>query len=392
MTVNKPYFVTGNISDSYFAIDLADYLDQPESIGDLVSLKTFANSEFCPRFTIGREDDLECTGHTLKQKTVIIASVQNDWHSRNELAMHNMIIARAAKDNDAEKVILVEPDLFYSAQDRGPQKSHGADPQKRDITDRHKFNGQPFTARLYAQLLKDSGVDKICTIHNHSQSTINEFVHFFSSENVINLLPDSLYFTYLKISAIVDIDNCMLVSPDQGAMSFVQQVSKQKKPSIPYLVVDKLRKSQRQVEAWISKDSPYKLEDVKGRDVVIMDDMVRTGTTVMETCNILKEYQPNKVIFMVTHFYSSAEVKHVLSNPAIDEIITTNTIPTILNRDHQGRLRKKITVLKIAKWIAASLNQNLKMSLHIQPPFYEEDISLKNPRAKAYGTQRQERF
>ena len=382
MTVNKPYFVTGNISDSYFAIDLADYLEQTESIGDLVSLKTFANSEFCPRFTIGDENDIDNTGHTLKTKTVIIVSVQNDWYSRNELAMNNLILARAAKDNDAEKVILVEPDLFYSAQDRGPQIMHGADPNNRELQDRHKFNGQPFTARLYAQLLQQAGVDMVCTIHNHSQSTVNEYLNIFSDVNIINLLPDKLYFNYLNDSKIVDISNCLLVSPDRGAKSFVMNVSNKLTPALPYLIIDKLRKSQRHVEAHVAHDSPCQLEDVRGKDILILDDMVRTGTTVMETCKILKEYHPNKVVFMVTHFYSSAEVKYVLSNPAIDEIITTNTIPTILNRDHQGRLRKKMTILKIAKWIADSLNRQLNLNLQIQPPFYEEDMSLKNPRAK----------
>lgn len=382
MIVDKPYFITGNISDSYFAIDLADYLHQPESISDLVSLKKFANSEFCPRFTIGDENNLEKTGHTLKSKTVIIVSVQNDWYSRNELAMNNLIVARAAKDNDAEKVILVEPDLFYSAQDRGPQVSHGADPKNRDLKDRHKFNGQPFTARLYAQLLREAGVDMICTIHNHSQSTVNEFMNIFSGINIINLLPDELYFNYLNDSKIVDISNSLLVSPDRGAKSFVLNVSNQLSPAMPYLIIDKIRKSQRHVEAHVAKNSPSQLKDVRGKDIVILDDMVRTGTTVMETCKILKEYQPNKIVFMVTHFYSSSEVKYVLSNPAIDEIITTNTIPTILNRDHQGRLRKKMTVLKIAKWIADSLNRHLNLNLQIQPPFYEEDMSLKNPRAK----------
>jgi ribose-phosphate pyrophosphokinase len=382
MIVKEPYFVTGNVSDSYFAIDLADYLNQQTSISDVVSLKKFANSEFCPRFSIDEENNIENTGHTLNGKTVIIASVQNDWYSRNELAMNNMILARAAKDNDADKVVLVEPDLFYSAQDRGPQENHGGNPKQRSIEDRHKFNGQPFTARMYAQLLKTAGVDTICTIHNHSQSTVNEFIDSFSAPNVVNLLPDALYFNYLHDSGIVNVDNLILVSPDRGAMSFIQSVSEQQSPAIPYLVIDKLRKSQREVEAKIAEDSPHKLEDIKGKDVVIMDDMVRTGSTVMETCKILREYRPNKVIFMVTHFYSSAEVKNVLASPVIDEIITTNTIPTILNRDHQGRLRKKMTVLKIAKWIAESLNEHLKLNVEVPTPPYEEDISAKNPRAK----------
>lgn len=382
MIIDKPYLVVGNISESYFAIDLADYLEQHVSVSDLVSLKMFANTEFCPRFTISEENDIENTGRMLQGKTIIIASVQNDWYSRNEVAMHNLILARAAKDNEAAKVVLVEPDLFYSAQDRGPKRTHGANPEKRNIKDRHKFNGQPFTARLYAQLLKDAGVDTVFTIHNHSQSTINEFISVFSSNNVVNLLPDTLYFDYIKDRGIADLENLILVSPDQGARDFIDKVSALQAPAIPYLVIDKLRKNQRKVEARVADDSPCRLEEVKAKDIVVLDDMVRTGSTVIETCKILKGHQPRKIVFMVSHFYSSNEVKQVLAHPVIDEIVTTNSIPTILNRDHQGRLRKKMIVLKIAKWIAQSIDKHFQFGLKITPPFYEEDMSTKNPRAK----------
>lgn len=49
--------------------------------------------------------------------------------------MTNLIIARAAKENGAERVILVKPDLFYSAQDRGPSKNRGETSFERDIND-----------------------------------------------------------------------------------------------------------------------------------------------------------------------------------------------------------------------------------------------------------------
>jgi len=110
--------LTGNYSDSPFAIDMAQYLGIREDISDLVSLKTYANSEFCPRY-ISDPDDLENIGTRLKGRTVLIASTSAQGRERNNLAMRNFILARAAKENGAERVILVEPDLFYSAQDRG---------------------------------------------------------------------------------------------------------------------------------------------------------------------------------------------------------------------------------------------------------------------------------
>ena len=129
---NNEFVLIGNVFDNYFAIDIADFLQQKTDIGDLVSLKLFANSEFCPRFTVNEKGDYKESGRSLEGKTVIIVSVHNDWVPRNELAMRNMILSRSAKDNGAQKVILVEPDLFYSAQDRGPKKEQGRTRYGRD--------------------------------------------------------------------------------------------------------------------------------------------------------------------------------------------------------------------------------------------------------------------
>ena len=109
--------------------------------------------------------------------------------------------------------------------------------------------------------------------------------------------------------------------------------------------------------------------------------MVRTGSTIRECCRQLKEAGAGRVVFFVTHFYSSPEGRETLATPAVDEIVTTNTIPSILNRDMQGRLRRKLTVLKLEKWIS-----DYTMRYIGQQPSapcgitYTIDMSSKNPR------------
>ena len=86
-------------------------------------------------------------------------------------------------------------------------------------------------------------------------------------------------------------------------------------------------------------------------------------------------------MFGVTHFYSSPEGRENLNSPALDEILALNTIPSILNRDSQGRLRKKMVVLKIEKWIARFLLDHLgKDTSKFDDDFYSVDMSTKNPR------------
>lgn len=376
--------VIGNTSDSYFAIDVADYLNQKVTASDLVSLKTFANSEFCPRYTIGDESDRTSIGKSLTNKTVVIVSVHSHLISRNDLAMRNLILARAAKDNNAKQVILVEPDLFYSAQDRGPKPEHGTTNFKRTISDFYKFNGQPFTARLYAQLLKESGINAVITIHNHSYSTCSEFETIFGKENFANLYPDNIFHHFICHSGIVNPDETILVAPDEGSFPFLAKVSAYKKPVLPFIAMNKVRKSERSVKIRISGKSTYDIESILNKDVVVLDDMVRTGSTVVACCKILQDYNPRKIIFMVTHFNSTFEVRQNLDQTCIDEIITTSTMPDILNRDNQGRLRKKMAVLKITKWIAGYLDSRFNLGIKIKDPLYEEDMSNKNPRSKNF--------
>jgi ribose-phosphate pyrophosphokinase len=382
MTLDDAVFV-GNFSDDPFAIDVAFGVGQSEDIADLISIKTFANTEFCPRF-ISDETDLGAVGTGLDGRVVIIVSTTNRAISRNNLAMRNLLIARAAKDNGAEAVVLVEPDLFYSAQDRGPRPDQGTTAFERDIHDRKKFDGQPFSARLYAELLRLSGVDRVVTVHNHSVSVQAEFTRVFDGR-FHNLIPYDIYLDYLRESNIVDYgprgEGLALCAPDKGARDFVETLFERLElPEARFVVLDKERSGERDVEISLHPDSDTTLEEIAGHDVVLFDDMVRTGSTVVSSCAFLQRGSPRRVVFAVTHFYSSAEGRQKMADPALTEILTLNTLPTVLNRDVQGRLRKKMVVLKIEMWLAQRLCEILGLPRPRGGTRYQIDMSSKNPR------------
>ena len=77
--------IVGNTSEDPFAIDLAFSLGQTQDIADLISLKTFANSELRPRF-ISDESDLDNIGSGLVGMTVVIVSTSNLFVSRHQPA------------------------------------------------------------------------------------------------------------------------------------------------------------------------------------------------------------------------------------------------------------------------------------------------------------------
>lgn len=384
MIQRSPFVITGTESDNPFAIDIAVFCGQAVEIADILSLKTFANSEFCPRF-ISDERDLTDIGCKLAGLTVVVVSTASNILSRNELSWRNLLIARAAKDNGAGRVIMVEPDLFFSAQDRGPRTEHGDTGAPRDVIDYKKFDGQPFTSRFYAQALSLAGVDAVITVHNHSASVRKLFNEIMGGD-FLNLSPAEVFADYIRNSdvtpALMSGAGLLVCAPDAGARQFANKVHERLgSPSAGLLYIAKSRHDERTVSSFIDAESPCSVDDIKGRDVIVFDDMVRTGNTIRECCRLLKDAGAGRVVFFVTHFYSSPEVRETLNTPDLDEIVTTNTLPSILNRDMQGRLRRKLTVLKIEKWISRYVVDFLGYETdRLVEREYTVDMSSKNPR------------
>jgi ribose-phosphate pyrophosphokinase len=387
--------IVSNWTDASFALDVAHNFGQTTDIADLISLKNFANTEFCPRFLVD-EHDLAHIGQGLDGKRVYIISTSSPQHTRAELAMRNLLIASAAKENGAERVVLVEPDLFFSAQDRGP---HFLDhPQMTTPEARKKFDGQPFSARLYAEMLRSSGVDQVVTVHNHKPDVLariygevykdaGEYPPFIS----LDMSHIVANFILRTVSVERNGSNLGFVAPDEGAADFVRRVRQfTGLQEAAMVTLRKTRLGQRSVEITSEED----MSQLKGREVFILDDMVRTGGTISSAMKFLAENadtRPENIFFYCTHTYISPEGRENLNSPYLTEYITSNTLPNVLNRDDQGRLRRKMVVMKIEKWIADALTHCIEGG---QPPterygpysvpfadrFYSLDYSTKNHR------------
>ncbi len=392
------HIIVSNVSDASFALGVGYAHSQKIDISDIIALKTFINSEFCPRFLQDHVTE-ENLGHGLKGKSVYIVSTHSAYHSRDELAMRNYLIASAAKENGANFVALVEPDLFYSAQDRGPRTIDH--PQVSDFASREKFVGQPCSAEIYAQLLRTSGVDSVMTVHNHKPDVMRKIYERVNSggnsrgiQSFLNLDIAPLIANYILRSGLVRLwnygEHVGFVAPDDGAAEFVARVRELSGLHNSVIVTfKKTRYGQREVTVDLSDD----VELLKGRDIFILDDMVRTGGTIAANISAIAESsrcRPANIFFYSTHATISPEARENLNSPYLNQFITSNTIPSVLNRDDQGRLRKKIVVLKIEKWIANAIRHCLEdaqlpdeiygiNSVTQSDDFYEVDLSTKNP-------------
>ncbi len=395
--------IVSNWSDASFALDTAHHVGQEPQVSDVISLKTFANTEFCPRF-INDASDLERIGSHLEGKRVYVISTSSPQHTRSELAMRNLLIASAAKENGAARVVLVEPDLFFSAQDRGP---HSTDhPQMTGPESYKKFDGQPASAQLYAQMLRGAGVDQVVAVHNHKPEVLSRIYNDVFGTNGGRSPFFNLDIAYLVAHYILQVarpqglgENVGLVAPDQGAEEFVRSVRRfTGLREAEVVVLEKQRHGQRNVEMTL----PANAHRLKDREVFILDDMVRTGGTIATAASLLhenEETRPRRIYFYCTHTYISPEARENLHAGALTEFATTNTLPNVLNRDDQGRLRQKIVVLKIEAFLADAILHCLEgredpeeryhpRRLQQAGSYYQLDFSSRNELRGANGGRR----
>jgi ribose-phosphate pyrophosphokinase len=200
-----------------------------------------------------------------------------------------------------------------------------------------------------------------------------------------NLIPYEIYADYIRHSNLVSYgaegEGLALCAPDKGARDFVKEMYCQLGlPKAKFILLDKERSGEREVQIKLHDESESTFDEIDGHDIVLFDDMVRTGSTVVKSCQFLKAIHPGRMVFAVSHFYASEEGREKMASTAIDEILTLNTLPTIQNRDEQGRLRKKMVVLKIEKWLARNLREILELPPQPDDSLYQIEMSSKNPR------------
>lgn len=224
-------------------------------------------------------------------KNVILICTLNQ---PDEKLLPLFFLAKTAKEMGAEKLNLVAPYLAYMRQDK-------------------QFNpGEGITSKYFASLLS-SFCDSIITIDPH--------LHRINSLSEIYSVPaTSLHAADLIANYIKDnIQNPVLIGPDSESNQWVSQVAASAKA--PFLVLEKIRRGDKDVEVSI----PH-VEKYKTHTPVLVDDIISTGHTMIETIkHLLKAGMKAPVCIGVHAVFSGNAYKELLTAGAA-EVITTNTI------------------------------------------------------------------
>ncbi len=222
-----------------------------------------------------------------------------------------LLMIDAAKRASARKIIAVIPYYGWARQDRKDQPRVA------------------IGAKLVTNLLEAAGVDRVMTMDLHADQ-----IQGFFEVPVDHLFASSLFAPYLKS---LNNDNIIIAAPDAGG-------SKRASAYAKYLHTDlalcyKQRKKANEISSMTI------IGDVKGKDVVIIDDMVDTAGTLTKSAQLFIEHGAKSVRAICTHAVLSGPAYERIENSVLEELIVTDTIP-------QKRACEKIKVLSVADMFA----------------------------------------
>ncbi len=218
--------------------------------------------------------------------------VQSTFPNSDNL-MELLLMIDAAKRASARQINAVMPYFGWARQDRKdkPRVSIGA--------------------KLIADLLSVAGIDRLITMDLHADQ-----IQGFFDVPVDHLYGSGVLLPYL---ASLNLENPVIASPDAGgakrAKTFANYLN------CPLVLCNKTRARANVVE------SIQIIGDVKGKDVIIVDDMVDTAGTITKAADVMKEAGARSVRACASHCVMSGPASERVQNSALEEIVFTDSIP-----------------------------------------------------------------
>jgi ribose-phosphate pyrophosphokinase len=210
----------------------------------------------------------------------------------NESLMELLVMIDAFRRASAERITAVIPCYAYARQDRKDQPR------------------VPISAKLVANLIAAAGVDRVLTVDLHAGQ-----VQGFFDIPLDNLYAFPVFSDYV---CTLNLRDPVVVSPDVGGIKLAASFSSRLK--LPLAAVDKRRLSDLEVEA------TGIIGNVKGCDVVLVDDMVTTAGSLAEASRIVKEFGARDVYACATHGILVGPAMERLEKSQIKQLIITDTV------------------------------------------------------------------
>ena len=276
MSANNSFMVFSGTKSKYLAEKICSSLGCP--LGKLV-ITHFADGEF----SVSYEE-------SIRGRDVFL--VQSTFPNSDNL-MELLLMIDAAKRASAKSVIAVIPYFGWARQDRKdkPRVSIGA--------------------KLVADLLSVAGIDRLITMDLHADQ-----IQGFFNIPVDHLYASAVFLPYIQSLHLEDL---VIATPDVGGSKRASTFSKYL--GVPLVLCNKSREKANEVA------SMQIIGDVKGKNVVLIDDIVDTAGTITKAANIMLEAGAKSVRAIASHCVMSDPASFRVQESGLTEMVFTDSIP-----------------------------------------------------------------
>lgn len=236
----------------------------------------------------------------------------------NENMMELLIMIDALKRASASRITAVLPYYGYARQDRKDQPR------------------VPITAKLVADLITVAGASRLLTIDLHA----GQIQGFF------DIPVDHLYAinTFVEYFQKLRLENLVVVSPDVGGIKMARAYAKRFHTNLA--IIDKRRINTTQTEVMNI------MGEVKGKNAIIIDDLVATAGSLVEATQALKNQGAEDIYAAITHPVLSGPALERIEKSALKHIAVCDTIPV-----EDGKIHPKIKVLTVAPLLGEAIKR-----------------------------------
>ena len=277
------YMLFSGTANEALSHEIANYLEMPLS---RANIKRFSDGEISVQIA-----------DSVRGKDVFI--VQPTSAPANANLMELLIMTDALKRSSARSITAIVPYYGYARQDRK------AAPRV------------PITAKLVANMIEVSGIDRVVTVDLHASQ-----IQGFFDIPVDNLYGAILFMDYIKSKNFA---NPIIASPDVGGVTRARYFAKEL--GLDMVIVDKRREKANESEVM------NVIGEVKGKDVIFIDDMIDTAGTMTKGAKALKDLGANSVMACCTHPVLSGPAYDRIENGDLDELVVSDSIPLTRESD-----------------------------------------------------------
>ena len=296
----KLYAGTGSPA---LAQKISDYLDSPLRGRDVVE---FPNENLF----------IKLHGSVRGQDVYVIQSTASPVHNN---LMELLIMIQTLRLDSAARITAVVPYLCYGRSDKKDQPR------------------VPITARLVADMIEVAGADRYMTLDPHA----GQIQGFFSIPGDV-LTASHMLTKHINATLRPQLADPVVVAVDLGFAKKGRNYAADLDTPIAFI-------EKRRIGNDAHAEALTLIGDVKGRDVIIVDDEVDTGGSIAQAVNLVKQNGARDVYLSFIHAILSDEGAQLLASLPIKRIITTDTVP--IPADKMKYLEDKITILSVASLI-----------------------------------------